>query len=240
MIAPPGIPNITSTPSAAEQRRIASPPVIFIATPSANSVSRRALGRRPSARRRRTRGSSPRRPGLRPRSAAAGRGREGEAVLERLGSCDAAEALREQERRREQHRARVRDALPRQVARRRLGQGEEPGPGRRELAGGNEPPRPVEDAVRTRARRRAGPPRRPRRPGRREPVEGLGQGQVSTSTPGVPLRTGRRDRTESRRPPTDARRPERARAAVKACRPVGRIRVQRREDRRLARLVGCA
>src|SRR6478735_8448582 len=34
MIAPPGIPNITSTPSASRERRIASAPFIFIFCPS--------------------------------------------------------------------------------------------------------------------------------------------------------------------------------------------------------------
>ena len=50
MIAPPGIPNITSTPSASSERRIASAPFIFIVCPSVSRclvpspVTRAAIG----------------------------------------------------------------------------------------------------------------------------------------------------------------------------------------------------
>src|SRR4051794_32540983 len=54
MIAPPGIPNITSTPSASSERRIASAPFIFIFCPSVSRclvpspVARVATGLSPS------------------------------------------------------------------------------------------------------------------------------------------------------------------------------------------------
>ena len=45
MIAPPGIPNITSTPSASSERRIASAPFIFIVLSFGLTVPRPFSGR---------------------------------------------------------------------------------------------------------------------------------------------------------------------------------------------------
>ena len=139
MIAPPGIPNITSTPSASRERRIASPPVIFTARLPGRTPCRVArcgaaqhgvdelARRRGDARAGHLRGP--------PRRAQ----RSGEALLERLPGRGPAETLGEEEGRREQHGARVDDPVPGEVARRALRRAEEAGAGRREVTRRDEP-----------------------------------------------------------------------------------------------------
>ena len=78
--------------------------------------------------------------------------RRREALLERLASGAAAEPLGEEQRRREEHRARVGDTVPGEVARRALRGPEQARAGRREVGGGDEPaaaaePRRLGDGV---------------------------------------------------------------------------------------------
>ncbi len=89
--------------------------------------------------------------------------RGGQALLERLAGGGAAEPFGEEQRRREQHRARVGHAVPREIALRPLVPGRRGWARRREIAGRDEPADGRRASAPRRRRRRGRPPPRARR-----------------------------------------------------------------------------